>query len=323
MGTNYDTDDAPDKDRLYPELAKANLLRIRGDYKGAIDQCLSILKRFPEDHDAHVLIADIYAEQGDLSQAAQWYELAIDISPNAGTDRAKLVQLQQRIKDREAASAAQQLGLPPEKQPLGLYIGVMGAIALVVAIGSYMLGQQAMKPPAGKKLVPISAPLQAENASTGGTAAPMTITSASTIEEDRLVQQALATILPNGTILMNAMQDPRNKGLVLTVSIRPEDNERGIAAELGRAALVQYPSAPGVIMRLVKYGRLAHVATVSRDRLASLETPEFQNGTATSEAVANAILTEEWSAAAAVNSPAPVAPANTPSDTTTPPAGQS
>jgi len=303
MSNFYEEEELIEKERMYPELAKANLLRIRGDYKGAIEQCLSILKRFPDDHDAHVLIADIYAEQGDLGQSAQWYELAIDLTPNSKSDRDKLAQLQQRIRDREAASAAQQLGLPPEKPPIGLYVGVMGVIAVVVAIGSYILGQKTTAVPTKSKPAvaqAISAPAEPE---TSGAAsdAPVPVQTSSLIEEDRLIQQALNGLMPNGTILMSAMQDPRNRGLVITASIRPEDEERGTAAEIAKTALSQYVSAPGVIVRLVKYGRLALVATVTRDRLAGVD------GASDASAIANALLTEEWSAVGSVNTPPPAA----------------
>jgi len=64
--------DPSERERLYPELGRANLLRLRGDYDGAIHQCLSVLKRMPDDLSAHILVADIYAESGDLHQASQW-----------------------------------------------------------------------------------------------------------------------------------------------------------------------------------------------------------------------------------------------------------
>jgi hypothetical protein len=312
MSTYYEDEDLLEKEKMYPELAKANLFRIRGEYKGAIEQCLSILKRFPDDHDAHVLIADIYAEQGDLMQAAQWYELAIDLTPDSKSDREKLAQLKRRINDREAASAAQQLGLPPEKPPVGLYIGIIAVIAIAVAIGSFLLGQRVNTSSQAISSPKVSSPINAvtnavapvdDSPPVGGSSSV-----ASLIEEDRMTQQALQGFMPNGTILMSAMQDPRNRGLVITASARPEDNERLIAADVARAALGQFSSAPGVIVRLVKYGRLALVATVSRDRLAALDSVGSDP-----TAIANAILTEEWSSVKPITTPAPVAgPSDTP-----------
>jgi len=143
------------------DLARANLLRMRGDYPAAIEQCLSVLKRAPEDPDAHTLIGDIYAEQGNLGQAAQWYELALDLNPESAPDRQKLTYVQQRINDREVANAAQQIALPPATPHPWLPWAVMGAVAVIIGIGSFMLGMRRDVPATnGKTTIPVSNPIE-------------------------------------------------------------------------------------------------------------------------------------------------------------------
>lgn len=295
--------EAQDKEKIYPELARANLLRMRGDYKGAIDQCLSILKRYPEDPDAHTLIGDIYAEQGDLGQAAQWYELALDLNPNSAADKQKLRYVQERARDREAASAAQQLGLPPERPSLWIYASVLVVLAIVVGVGAFALGRQA-DAKRTTRTVPITAPggETSGNPTAEDPAAPVIESAA----EDAEARSVLAANLPGGINLLSVIKDPRTQELIVTYGMRADESERAVAAEVARAALNQFVSSQTVILRGVKSGRLAHVATADRARLAAYTPPAV--GDATS--LANAILTNEWSPAGVPTTPPPVAPSN-------------
>src|SRR5438477_12288189 len=66
---------------VYPELARANLARMRGDYKQAEDQLLSVLKRFPNNPSANEMLGDLAAEREDYPHAVQRDEMALDIVP--------------------------------------------------------------------------------------------------------------------------------------------------------------------------------------------------------------------------------------------------
>jgi hypothetical protein len=83
-----------DRQILQAELARVNLLRIRGDVSSSKTLCLSILKRFPESIDAHVMMGDLHAEQADLGPAAEWYSLALDLDRNAPGVAVKLSRIQ-------------------------------------------------------------------------------------------------------------------------------------------------------------------------------------------------------------------------------------
>jgi len=43
------------------ELARANLLRLRGDYLAAEAECLKVLRQFPNNAGAHTLLGEICA----------------------------------------------------------------------------------------------------------------------------------------------------------------------------------------------------------------------------------------------------------------------
>lgn len=80
----------------YSELAEANLLRLRGRYKDALDKCTELLKHTPRDPTLHVLIGDIYRDQGQISEAVQWYQMALDLDPDNPEYAEKLEKLEQQ-----------------------------------------------------------------------------------------------------------------------------------------------------------------------------------------------------------------------------------
>ncbi len=73
-----------------PLLARANLLRMRGQWDEAITVCADALRRAPKSPTAHSLMGDIYDAQGKFADAAQWYAMALDLAPESRLDREKL-----------------------------------------------------------------------------------------------------------------------------------------------------------------------------------------------------------------------------------------
>ena len=114
---------------VYPELARANLARMRKEWKQAEDICLSILRRFPNNHSSNTLLGDIAAERGDLEQAAEWYELALDIVPDDEETKLKLQTAKDELSTRQTQTTVETLGIPPKRAPIALYL----MITLVVA----------------------------------------------------------------------------------------------------------------------------------------------------------------------------------------------
>jgi tetratricopeptide (TPR) repeat protein len=95
---------------VYPELARANLLRMQGKYEEAIEVCRRIMGRFPSNETVHALLGDIYADQGKLEDAIQWYELLVELAPTNVHYNAKLHNLR-------AMRAAQVAPPPPVPEP--------------------------------------------------------------------------------------------------------------------------------------------------------------------------------------------------------------
>jgi len=170
------------------------------------------------------------------------------------------------------------------------------------------------------RTVAISAPL--ESATTSGRSEPVAETPVNTVtvasEEDRTLLQALAGRLPEGTVLLGAIQDPRTREITLTYSLRPEAKERLAAAEIARTTLGQFANVSKVTLRGVRNGKLAHVATVERTRLAATEVAGWAEANPGADALSNAILESEWPTAttnpdAPVNSDGSTAPPVEPS----------
>lgn len=126
---------------VYPELARANLLRMQGKYEEAIEVCRRIIGRFPSNETVHALLGDIYADQGKLEDAIQWYELLVELAPTNPHYSAKLHNLR-------AMHAAQVAPPPPVAEPVApspakpktLAYALYGLLALILVAASFVAG---------------------------------------------------------------------------------------------------------------------------------------------------------------------------------------
>lgn len=312
-------DDSTDQ-AIYPELARANLLRMRGDYKQAEQVCIGILRKHPNNATANTLLGDICAERGDLDQARQWYELAIDLNPNSTVEKDKLMKVKQRMKEREAVATALHLGLKSRK-PVGLWIAI-GGLALVVSIASaaYVLGRQnPPKPVAQTDQKTVSMPINVgretqENPAAGQETVPK-------VEETPVQQtpagmselaKALMTKSAEGGNIKDAWQDPRTKHIFLTFTYAEGADQKKIATSLAVACLDHSPDCPKVRLRGQKNGLDAYLVDVAREDLTPTQSADWQKEHANDPlALQNAILKNEWPVAAPAPSnetPAPTAP---------------
>jgi tetratricopeptide (TPR) repeat protein len=240
------------------DLARANLLRIRGDYQGAEALALSILKRDPESITGHTLLGDINVEKGDLEQAQQWYELALDLDPTSAADVQKLAAVETRIAERDAARTAERLGLPSAKNNLVVALVGLGLFVVLVGLIAYLLGQQfqrqrdraptfqtVMEAPPGQVEPPEPVP-----------PAPVVRT-----EEERALMAALGLA---GERVAAVEVDPRDRALRLTLSLQGTEDSASLSQETGRLALEASPESPRATVRVLREGALVYVADVVR-----------------------------------------------------------
>ena len=133
--------ETPGSDSLvYPEVARANLLRLRGDFAEAEKVCLTILKRFPNNPAAHGMMGDLSFETGKLDTARQWYEMALDLTPGDEGIRRKLaaVDSSSSKEEEDAAIAGLEVG-PRSKATVAAMVGVVVLLCAMAGL-MYWLG---------------------------------------------------------------------------------------------------------------------------------------------------------------------------------------
>lgn len=128
---------ATDSDAVvYPEIARSNLFRLRGNIAEAEKVCLGVLKRFPNNPAAHGMMGDLSFETGRLDEARRWYEMALDLTPNDEGLRRKVKAVAEATTDEHAASSLADLEVAPRS---GATVAAMlGVVALVVIMGALM-----------------------------------------------------------------------------------------------------------------------------------------------------------------------------------------
>ncbi len=289
---------------IYPMLARANLLRMRGDFKQAEEVCLTILRRYPNNATANGLLGDISAERGDLSQAAEWYELSLDITPDNTAVRDKLSKVKERIREHEAAATAKHLGLPTSRPKVGVYIGLLFLFLVALCVLAFFLGREFGQTgaAAGPRVVdaPVTLEPKAAQPPTDATAnvpAPLGANPRQP-EEDRNLQAAIAAKAVDGSKLLDARFDPRTGFGSLTFDCPEGEDPRAIGSRLAQAGFDAMPDAKTITLRAVRAGKLHYLADTYREdvqRVAGAEWQQAHQGDPA--ALANEILKNEWFAA--------------------------
>lgn len=282
---------------VYPELARANLFRMRGEYKQAEEVCLRVLRRYPNNASANTLLGDICAERGELDQAISWYELALDLNPDSKADKEKLEAVRQRKADHEAATTAKMLGLPTTR-PKGVLVAVLFLLFIVaVGVTSYSIGRNIV---ASRQAPPavVDVPVTIPNQPLRNPPKPQEPTPqepVAEVKEDRELLTLLSTAAPIGAKLIAAQKDPRTHDVTLTFRCAIEENAKALGAQLGTLALDKLSESNKAVVRAVVNGQLAMVAEVLRENLARTKSSEWlaQYG---NDPVAwtNAVATNEW-----------------------------
>lgn len=296
---------------VYRELAQTNLYRMRGSYKEAIASCLMILKKYPNNATAHTLLGDIHAEMGELPQAVEWYEMALDLNPSSDADKKKLDSVKKRIHEREQAQTAEQIGLSQSSRPSpALYIGGMAAAILVVGAGSFFLGGAMKAPqpkPAVNKTLGITerAPAEPkeEPAATGQEApsapqdpAPTTPAApvASVAGPDKATLEFLRAQGKASATVVNVSEDPRSGLILVTAEADANTAPKALAALIANDVFTVLTSPTKAVVRVVQGTTLLLVVDAEK---AAWETAKggLSEGQTIADA-ADSFLTNPWPA---------------------------
>jgi hypothetical protein len=99
-----------------PLLARANLLRMRGQWDEAVASCMAALRKAPHSAAAHLLLGEIYEAQGKVDDAVPWYTMAVDHDPGNAAAREKLARLEEMQRVRLRAQTAPPPGTAPKRE---------------------------------------------------------------------------------------------------------------------------------------------------------------------------------------------------------------
>ena len=121
---------------VYPEIARANLLRLKGSLAEAETVCLGVLKRFPNNPAANGMMGDLCFEAGKLENAKQWYEMALELTPKDEGLRRKLKAVGE-TSDRQHVEASL-AGLEVPTNNSAKVASMVGIVVLLLALGGLM-----------------------------------------------------------------------------------------------------------------------------------------------------------------------------------------
>jgi len=258
------TDDRPEDGgadlprEAYALLAQANLLRMRGCWEAAVENCMAALRLAPDSPSAQSLLGDIYENQGRYDDATQWYRMALDAHPDSPADRLKLERLAQRrqeshaiqpdaIQTRAAVETmpreAKQRRFSPEKALRYAALATALAVVVVVASAYAAVRRHAGLGPLGQPQEVRARPLLVSSSS-GGAGAP------DDTARDAADQSALEALrrspdlAAQGVTVYDVQTDPRAGRVSVTFGLAsPTDLTRpGIL----RAALLTVQAAGAV-----------------------------------------------------------------------------
>lgn len=117
---------------VYPDIARANLARMRGNEAEAERICLAILKRYPNNVSAHILLGDIYWDSARLEEAMQWYDLATSLAPENATLKLKLERAREALQRQSETDAIARLEVPEGRSHI--WVGI-ALVTLILAFG--------------------------------------------------------------------------------------------------------------------------------------------------------------------------------------------
>ncbi|AIE84794.1 hypothetical protein OP10G_1426 [Fimbriimonas ginsengisoli Gsoil 348] len=302
------------EDDLHADLARANLLRLRGEFAPAEQICLRVLEQFPESAAAHTLLGDIAFSQDKAAEAVEHYQIAQGLDHLAPDIPRKLEDAKVLLQVRETASTEEQLGLPPTR-PIPWTAIVFALLAVFSIVGAVVVGINASSSKVAKQTNGVAAPISATDETLATAPAvkpapssdtktkppatvpetvPATISANQPPLEDRNLLQTIQQRSQEGTHLIEVTTDPRTKTATLTYSVAAQEDPRRLGAELAKATLDQNLETLSVTLRGVRDERIVYMADVPRTRYADTLVDTWSQGHPEVDAWIPYVIQNEW-----------------------------
>ena len=223
----------------YTVLAQANLLRMRGCWEEAVQNCMTALRLAPDSSSAQSLLGDIYENQGRFDDAVQWYRMALDANPDSPADQIKLDRLLQRqsphlpprfpvtetIAPSKSASSRLLQAWRDSPETTLRYTSLTAAILVLAVV---FFAYAAAHHQAALSSLGLTTPeVQAKPVLVAPVAIPLAFTSAAVTWRDSSEQLLLETLktspdLSGQGITINDIQtDPRSQQITVTLALSP------------------------------------------------------------------------------------------------------
>lgn len=274
-------------------LAKANLCRVRQEFAEGIELCLTVLKHHPENVEAHVLLGDLYLARGQKTQAAQWYELALELDPQSAPalDRARA--LSSEIQSENVTRSEKSLGLEDRSGTRATYAALVVGLIVILGLTAIVISRShggASDPSS----TTIHDPVMAQDTVPGKITTPVKAPESVPVvpAEDEAVRQTLA----KGTFgdhVLSGRFDPRSKVMTATYQV-DGPLSRQVVAQIGKSALESAPESASITLRLMSEGKLIYMADIRRVRLDETTTQEWQDQHPGPQAWADYVVENEW-----------------------------
>lgn len=269
-GVSMTSSDGSDAE-IYPMLARANLLRMRGEYGQAEAVCLKILKRFPNNATANTLLGDICGERGDLEQSAQWYEMALEVIPDSSVDKQKLAAVRQRIHERDTAATADQIGIPGKTHSAVVPVLLAVALMAAIALAAYFLGvNKGSEPVRGVVDVAAGGSGRIDTGGPGYSEEPAPKTPLRAQWIDSAFTERIAQALGDDSkVALDGWEHPLTHDILVTLNGEGKDDARRFAATMA-GKIIEQLRAPSVTVRVIAAGNQVFVGKVGRKEVDDL-----------------------------------------------------
>jgi hypothetical protein len=200
-----DTADARPTTDVRSLLARANLLRVRGQWEAAAEQCAEVLRLEPRSAAAHSLLGEIYDNQGYLDRAIRWYEEALELNPTGVADRAKLARARELQQARRKA---------PSLRDRFSWLRVAGLAGTIICGGIILLAVIYAGEEKASMMASAPATVVARRPAGGRSAPPRWLTS-----QERDVGGRVALGVPAALELQSFQIDPRDQTVRIGLAI--------------------------------------------------------------------------------------------------------
>lgn len=270
-------------------LARAHLLRMRGQWAEAAEQCGQVLEAEPDNATAHSLLGDICSDEGRLPEARHWYQLALELNPRSKADRAKLARTEEALEAREhhdewraviegrSRPPAAELAVRESFQRVGAVAGAaICGIILILAVVAVLadrarLSADPTAPEPGRLRRPVRVPV------TFHTRREQLLLA----ELEQLTQMAPAVLPPGTGKVVDVSIDPRTQTTTLRVLLTRKARESRTTPAFREQVL---RSAYGAAFQLQRASRELHeVGTAHRTIHVYVLGPSDADPAATSE----------------------------------------